>query len=116
MQEGTSLGLFSVGLINSETPEMCITKRRVLIARALSQLRAAVPLTLDKYVDPGNLPLQSDRFELIGYIDEDFTWLIDCFSLDRHLLDLSSLKGPNFDIVHWLHLRKTEIYDQLLFD
>ena len=58
MQEGTDLGRFSIGFIKSETPELCLAKRQVLITRALSQLRAAVPLTLNKQVDPANSPLQ----------------------------------------------------------
>ena len=83
---------------------------------ALSQLHVAVPLTLNKQVDPANSPLQLDRFELIGYVDENSTWLVDHFTLDRHLLDLSVLMNLNFNIVHWLHLHKTEVYNQLLFD
>ncbi|KIO11092.1 hypothetical protein M404DRAFT_49234, partial [Pisolithus tinctorius Marx 270] len=33
-----------------------------------------------------------------------------------HLLYYSDLIDPNFDIVRWLHLKKSERYDELLFE
>ena len=86
MQEGLSLGLFSIGHVELETPELCLAKQQVLIGQALSQLHAAAPLTLNYQIDPNNFPLQSDCFKLIRYIDENFAWLIDHFTLDQHLL------------------------------
>lgn len=81
-----------------------------------SQLRAAVPLALDREVEPGNSPLQPDRFQITCYIDAPFAWLTDQFTLNCHLLPLDHLMDPDFDVVRWLHLRKSEMYNQLLFD
>ena len=67
-------------------------------------------------VDPDNALYQPDRFQLVRYADDDQAWLIDNLTLDKHLLDLNNLMDSEFDIVHWLHLRKSEVYDQLVFD
>ena len=116
LEEGTELGLFTLGLTHSETPDLQQAKQDLVKARALSILYDAVPLTLDQEINPGNSLFQPGRFTLEDYGGPETYLLSDNFTLDTHIIYYEDLVDPNFDIVSWLHLRKAECYDDLIFD
>ncbi|KAJ3554430.1 hypothetical protein NP233_g12425 [Leucocoprinus birnbaumii] len=143
MDEGNKLGLFaasfkaahatkddpvdvvgeSMGVSDAAEPVSDEELREVLRGRLLRTLTAAVPLALDYLGDDAmSSPYEEDRFELHdqGCVVEGgcglgHLLLYDQHTDDEHELKYDDLLDPEFDAVQWLHKRKTEIFDELIF-
>ena len=50
---------------------------------------------------------------MIEYGGEDTLLLVDDHSNDNHILYCSWLANPDFDLLHWLHIEKSKIFDEL---
>jgi hypothetical protein len=122
LEEGSSSGLFVIGYpksfclletVNSETVELRTAKRDLLVNRALYLLRSAVPLPFDQCVRPVDSPYSPSRFRMIEYGGEDTLLLLDDHNNDNHVLYCSWLANPDFDLLNWLHIEKSKIFDEL---
>jgi len=144
LEEGSRMGLYSTmicdqdpelgneiiyycaGMKGPRNPEREERIRR-LQKSILSSLYSAVPLTFDYVLpDAESCPFQKDRFGLSvmgngdseccgsNCIDCDTFELQDSHSYESHLLRFKDVDDPNFDIVHWLHLRKSESWDLMV--
>jgi hypothetical protein len=85
----------------------------VLVAKALFELRQAVPFVFDFYNDPINDPFSATRFGMTHWTSTEFM-ILDGHTNDEHVVLRSQLMDPDFDLVSWLFAEKCKIEDQLL--
>lgn len=118
VEEGNKLGLFSA-LLEPSTKSM----RENLIARAKLTLETAVPLTFD-YIeeDAEASAFMEDRFEMSDWgcdescpkCESGSVEIWDHHSYETHLVTYAQLADPSFDLVHWIHISKSEQFDAMV--
>ncbi|KAF7974734.1 hypothetical protein HWV62_11411 [Athelia sp. TMB] len=122
LEEGTSLGLFSIGdethLLHvecvSRTDEHRRAEREVLWARALGQLYNAVPLAYDLLEGWRISPYAQDRFVFHEYGGIDTYLLRDSHTYGEYVLARELLVKPDFDLLRWLNARQGEQLETFL--
>jgi hypothetical protein len=122
LQEGSLSRLFSVHYlqylwplqtIKSETAELRLAKRELLVNKALYLLHWTVTLPFDQCVRPMVSPYVPDCFRMIEFSKDVSMLLFYDHTNDEHEVFLSWLADPDFQLLHWLHLEKSKIFIQL---
>ena len=119
LNEGTQLGLFEMNpgntrYANTGSMDVRLARREVLWRLALAKLHNAIPLPFDELDDPDSDPFAVDRFSLSEYGGTDTHLLADEHNGDSHVLYYSNLADRDFDLLHWLHIEKSKIFDELI--
>jgi len=119
LNEGTQLGLFEMNVgytryENAGSMDVRLARRELLWKLALVKLHNAIPLPFNKLDDPDSDTFAVGRFSLSEYGGTDTYLLADEHNGDSHVLYYSDLADPNFDLLHWLHIEKSKIFDELI--
>lgn len=120
LDEGLMAGLYSVYPLDdsknkfvssSQSSERTEFHKRHLESNALELLYKSVPLSLDFVRRPKFDPFSSDRFYFTDGGQGDCVYLSDNHHIGCYELKYTQLANETFDLMHWLHMRKTEEFE-----
>ncbi|KAG1828498.1 hypothetical protein EV424DRAFT_1536517 [Suillus variegatus] len=118
INEGNAQGLygFAIDIPKSANSlaEPGISEHLLVVHRAITTLKLAVPFPTDELSDLLYDPFGPDRFCLTNWGGPDTYLLSDKHNYDEYIVYYSQLRDPGFDITSWLTEMKLHNYQYLV--